>query len=59
MDGVAIKLSDGDRGYLDVHKDIAHVFDESRDYYYPIPSKERQLNPNLTQNPNWDDGLNY
>ncbi len=59
VDGVAIKLSDGDRGYLDVHKDIAHVFDESRDYYYPIPSKERQLNPNLTQNPNWDDGLDF
>ena len=29
------------------------TFDKSRDYLWPIPQKERDLNPNLTQNPNW------
>jgi SusD family. len=52
-------LSDGDSGCLDHHHNVAHVFDENRDYYYPIPTKERQLNPNLKQNPGWNDGLSY
>jgi hypothetical protein len=29
------------------------VFDASRHYLWPIPQKERDLNPSLTQNPNW------
>lgn len=29
------------------------VFNKSRDYLWPIPQRERELNPNLTQNPNW------
>ncbi|MBQ4915874.1 RagB/SusD family nutrient uptake outer membrane protein [Maribacter sp. MMG018] len=29
-------------------------FDEERDYLYPIPRVELQLNPNLTQNPGWE-----
>jgi starch-binding outer membrane protein, SusD/RagB family len=28
-------------------------FDPNRDYLWPIPQRERELNPNLTQNPNW------
>lgn len=28
-------------------------FNEDRDYLLPIPIQELQLNPNLTQNPNW------
>jgi len=52
-------LSGGDSGCLDHHHNVAHVFDENRDYYYPIPTKERQLNPNLKQNPGWNDGLSY
>lgn len=32
-------------------------WDDEKDYYYPIPINERSLNPNLTQNKNWDDGL--
>jgi len=28
-------------------------FDKTRDYLLPIPQKERELNTNLTQNPNW------
>uniref|UniRef100_UPI00321693C7 RagB/SusD family nutrient uptake outer membrane protein n=1 Tax=uncultured Draconibacterium sp. TaxID=1573823 RepID=UPI00321693C7 len=29
------------------------VFDAGRDYLWPIPQKERELNPNLEQNPEW------
>ena len=29
-------------------------FNENRDYLYPIPRVELQLNPNLTQNPGWE-----
>lgn len=29
-------------------------FDENRDYLYPLPRVELQLNPNLTQNPGWE-----
>jgi hypothetical protein len=29
------------------------AFDKSRHYLWPIPQRERQLNPNLTQNPGW------
>lgn len=54
-----IFLSDGESGYLSPHRDIVRVFDESRDYLYPIPINERSLNNNLTQNPNWNDGLNF
>jgi len=28
-------------------------FEANRDYLWPIPQKERELNPNLTKNPNW------
>lgn len=30
-----------------------NLFNSSRDYLWPVPQKERELNPNLTQNPNW------
>lgn len=29
------------------------AFDKNRDYLWPIPQRERELNPGLTQNPNW------
>ncbi|MCR9227879.1 MAG: RagB/SusD family nutrient uptake outer membrane protein [Flavobacteriaceae bacterium] len=29
------------------------TFNEDRDYLLPLPMQELQLNPNLTQNPNW------
>jgi len=36
------------------------TWNEKRDYLYPIPVKERVLsNGTLSQNPNWDDGLNF
>lgn len=44
-------------GCVEMHQGIERIFDENRDYYYPIPTKERQLNPALVQNPGWVDGL--
>ena len=42
-------------GLIDPHPDYnSRTFDESRDYLYPIPRLELQLNPNLIQNPNWE-----
>lgn len=52
-------LSEGTYGYVDTQKGISHVFDESRDYLYPIPTDERLLNKNLNQNPGWKDGLSF
>lgn len=57
--GSEVWLSEGNKGYLNYHYNISHHFDEGRDYYYPIPINERTLNKNLTQNPGWDDGLDY
>lgn len=34
--------------------DITKVWNENRDYYYPIPLEELTLNRNLQQNPGWD-----
>lgn len=55
-----IYLSDGGSGYIDHHKNSErNGFNEERDYLYPIPINERSLNPNLTQNPGWNDGLSF
>ena len=58
-DKTGVILSEGSYGYVDNQKGIDHIFNEERDYLYPIPIEERQLNPNLTQNPGWNDGLKY
>jgi hypothetical protein len=55
--GDEILLSD--EGYVEPHQGEIHSFNEKRDYYYPIPSDERSLNKNLTQNDGWDDGLDF
>lgn len=58
--GSDIILSEGDHGYVDYHHDIVRTaFNEERDYLYPIPINERSLNPNLTQNSGWNDGLSF
>lgn len=55
-----IFLSEGDKGYIVAHKQLLRAFNEDRDYLYPIPSNERTLTKGmLTQNPGWDDGLNF
>lgn len=52
-------LSDGDKGYLMPGKNVTCIWDENKDYLYPIPTLERDLNRNLTQNPGWNDGLDF
>lgn len=60
MIGQDILLTGENSGYVFYHRNIARTpFSEVRDYLYPIPINERSLNPNLTQNPGWDDGLNF
>ncbi len=56
--GKDVVLSEETHGYIQLHRGMGK-WDESRDYYYPIPSEERSLNKNLTQNPGWDDGLDF
>jgi hypothetical protein len=58
--GKDILLTEGDHGYVYYHKNISRTpFNEGRDYLYPIPINERSLNKNLTQNPGWNDGLDF
>ena len=52
-------LSEGDHGFVEKHRLVTREFREDRDYLYPIPSGDRMLNNNLTQNPGWNDGLNF
>ena len=55
-----ILFSDGDHGYLSPHKNNPGIWDETRDYFYPIPTDDRSLTGGaLTQNPGWNDGLNF
>lgn len=44
-------------GQMWVNSNIDKRWREDRDYFYPIPTQERTLNPKLTQNPNWLDDL--
>ncbi|MBQ7622763.1 MAG: RagB/SusD family nutrient uptake outer membrane protein [Bacteroidales bacterium] len=55
-----VSLSEGDYGYIVGYPDSDHGsdWDDSRDYLWPIPAGQRTLNPNLTQNPGWVDGVN-
>ena len=40
-------------GDIVINKTIPKLFNENRDYLFPIPLQEILLNPKLTQNPNW------
>ena len=60
--GSDIILSDGDKGYFEHHKNTRKgwKWEEGRDYYYGIPTNERSLTHGaLTQNPGWEDGLDF
>lgn len=52
-------FSEGDKGFVDPHQNTEHIFNEARDYFFPVPTNERTLNRNLTQNHGWDDGLDF
>ena len=60
--GEEFVLTDGDKGNIichDIEKE-PRQWREDRDYLYPIPTQERLLsNGTLSQNPNWDDGLDF
>lgn len=45
-------LTNGTAGYLNPFPS-GGSFDENKDYYYPIPIEDLQLNKNLEQNPGW------
>lgn len=52
--GSDIVLSEGTKGLIVAHGNINRVFDEDKDYFYPIPSEEINLSDNtLKQNPGW------
>lgn len=58
--GTDINLSEGDHGYVDPYSNITLSWDEERDYFYPIPTDDRSLSKGaLTQNPGWNDGLDF
>ena len=51
-------LSEGDKGFCMMHKDLVRTWREDRDYMYPIPTQDRILTQGaLVQNPGWDDKL--
>ncbi len=58
--GQDVTLSEGNKGFIICHSLNQRVWDENKDYFYPIPIKDRTLTEGaLTQNPGWNDGLNY
>ncbi len=44
-------------GNIITNPTVQKTWDENKDYLYPIPTQERILNPNLSQNPGWIDGI--
>lgn len=52
--GKDIRLSESSYGYVDYYvTQDRQGFNEGRDYLYPIPTTDLDLNPNLVQNPGW------
>ncbi len=49
--------NDAAGGNVVINRSTVKNFDEEKDYLQPIPIRERQLNPKLSQNPKWDDGI--
>ena len=45
-------LTNGTSGNLNPYRNQI-IFEEPKDYYYPIPLEDLTLNKNLTQNPGW------
>jgi hypothetical protein len=53
--GSDIELENGaNGGRVLITPHITKKWDESKDYLYPLPIQEMELNPNLDQNPNWE-----
>ena len=55
-----LELSEGNYGKVTVHSEVERVWDEDKDYLYPIPTEDRVLTQGkITQNPGWEDGLSF
>lgn len=55
-----IFLSDKTSGYILVHDDYPRHWNEERDYLYPVPTDDRIITQGaISQNPGWNDGLNF
>lgn len=52
--GSEIVLENGNSGNVIVNAHIKKEFDEKRDYLYPLPIDQLELNTNLKQNPEWN-----
>lgn len=50
--GITYRDDDGEIKTVEVIA-FSRIFDPARHYLWPVPQKERDLNPSLTQNPNW------
>lgn len=58
--GVDVFLSEGTKGNLVALKALTYIFNEERDYLWPIPASQRELSRgNLSQNPGWVDGVDF
>jgi hypothetical protein len=58
--GSDIILSNGESGYITAWSTVSYTWNENRDYLWPIPADERVLTGGvLTQNPGWEDGLDF
>lgn len=60
--GVDIDLTDNANGKGNIlcHGDFTRKWNEERDYLYPVPVNERTLTGGaLSQNPGWEDGLEF
>jgi len=52
--GSTSTLTEGTYGNMTPKISVSYVWDESKDYLWPIPSRQLTLNPNLGQNPGWE-----
>ncbi len=58
--GTDIVLSGKTSGNLLAHSTTLRIWNEERDYLYPIPTDDRVLTQGaISQNPGWDDGLPF
>lgn len=58
--GKDAELTEGTSGYIICFKSQPYRWDETRDYLWPIPADQRVITAGaLTQNPGYDDGLNF
>ena len=58
--GTDIVLSGGTSGNVLAHSTQQRIWNEQRDYLYPIPTDDRVLTQGaISQNPGWNDGLPF